>query len=88
MNRIPNERGVGGNEFHNNDILGNIEESNNKILIVMKNVTKINGNEDVLPKDEEREDLCLIGEESEVGEPGTEEVRLNEEVQLLMDQSR
>ena len=45
------KRGVGGNEFHTNSILRAIEESNNNMVSVMKNVTTINGNEDVLPKD-------------------------------------
>ena len=42
------------------------------MLSVMKIVTTSNGNEDVLPKDEECEYLCLIDEGEEVGEPGTE----------------
>ena len=52
MNKMIDERGVGGDEFHNNAILSDIEESKNKILSVIKNVTTSNGNEDVLPKDE------------------------------------
>ena len=87
MNKILEKRGVGGNQFCTNAILGDIEESKNKIFSVMNNVTTINGNEDVLPKDEEREDLCLIDEGLEVGELGTEEVHINQEVQLVMDQS-
>ena len=50
MNKILDERSVGGNEFPNNANLGAIEESNNKILSVINNVTTRNGNEDVLPK--------------------------------------
>ena len=42
---------MGGNEFHTNSILGAIEESNNKILSVMNNLTTNNDNEEVLPKD-------------------------------------
>ena len=38
-------------EFHNNAILGAIEESNNKMISVMYNMTTINGNEDVLLRD-------------------------------------
>ena len=88
MNKILSERGVGGNEFHTNAILSAIEESNKNMLSVMKNVTTISGNEDVLPNDKEREDLCLINEGAEVGDPGTEEVDLNEDVQLVIDQRR
>ena len=44
------KRGVGGNKFHNNSILSDIEESNKYMLSVMNNVTTSNGNEDVLPK--------------------------------------
>ena len=43
---------MGGNEFHTNAILGDIKESNNKIIRVMKNVTTINGIGYLLPKDE------------------------------------
>ena len=39
INKIIKERGVVGNEFHTNAILSAIEESNNKIINVMKNVT-------------------------------------------------
>ena len=53
----------------------------------MENVTTSNVNEDVLLKDKEHEYLCLIDEEAEVGETGTEEVHINEEVKLVMDQS-
>ena len=35
----------------------------------MKNVTIINGNEEVLPKEKERGYLCLIDEGEEVGKP-------------------
>ena len=48
------------------------------MLSVMDNATTSNGNEDVLLKDKEREYLCLIYEGEEVGEPGTEEVHINE----------
>ena len=58
---------MGGNEFHTNTILSDIEESNKEILRVMENVTKSNGNEDVLIKDKERKYLCLIDEGAEVG---------------------
>ena len=51
-------------------------------------MTTINGNEDVLPKDNEHKYLCLIDEVAEVVDPVTEEVRLNEEVQVVMDQRR
>ena len=51
MNKIIYKRGVGVNEFHTNSILGDIEESNNKMLSVTKIVTTSNGNEDILPKD-------------------------------------
>ena len=52
MGKKIDKRGVGGNEFHTNSILNAIEESNNNIISVMENVTKSNGNEDVLLKDE------------------------------------
>ena len=68
---------MGGNEFHTNDIISAIEESNNKMLSVMKNVTTSYGNEDVLLKDEECEDLWMIDEGEEVGDTGNEEVHLN-----------
>ena len=48
---------LGGNEFHTNAILSAIEESNNKMLGVMENVTTSNGNEDVLLKDKEHEEF-------------------------------
>ena len=51
MNEILKKRGVDDNEFHTNSILGDIEESNNKMLSVTKIVTTSNGNEDILPKD-------------------------------------
>ena len=86
--KILNKRSVGGNECHINAILSTIGESNNKILSAMKIVTTHNGNEEILLKDEEHEDLCLIDERENLGEPGTEEVHLNEEVQLVMDQSQ
>ena len=69
MNKIINERCVGGNQFHTNSILSAIEELNNKILSVMKNVTTSYGDEDVLPKDKELKDLCMIDEVEEVGYP-------------------
>ena len=34
--------------FHTNAILSAIEESNNKMIVVMENMTTSNGNEDVL----------------------------------------
>ena len=77
MQKMFDERGVGGNEFHTNDIISAIEESNNKMLSVMKNVTTSYGNEDVLLKDEECEDLWMIDEGEEVGDTGNEEVHLN-----------
>ena len=80
------EKGVGGNEFHTHAILSAIEEFKNKTISVMNNVTTSNGNEEVLLKDEEPEDLCLIEEGAEVGDSGTEEVHLNEELNLVMDQ--
>ena len=45
MKKMLKERGVGGNEFHTNSILSDIEESKNKIISVMKNVNTSNGNE-------------------------------------------
>ena len=42
------------------------------MISVVENWTKLNGNEDVLLKDKEREYLCLIYEGEEVGDPGTE----------------
>ena len=51
-------------------------------------MTTSNGNEDLLLKDKEREYLCLIDEGAEVGDPGTEEVHLNEEVHIVMYQRR
>ena len=86
MNKMLGKRGMGGNEFHTNATLSAIEEPNNTIFSIMENATTNNRNEDVLLKDKEREDLCLIDEGAELGEPGTEEVHLNEEVQLVMDQ--
>ena len=71
MKKMLKERGVGGDEFHTNSILSSIEESKKKIIRVMNNVTTSNGNEYVLLNDEEQEDLCLIDEGEEVGEPGT-----------------
>ena len=41
------------------------------MLSVMKNVTTSYGNEDVLLKEEEHEDLWIIDEEAEVREPVT-----------------
>ena len=70
MNKMLNERCVGGNQFHTNSILSAIEELNNKILSVMKNVTTSYGDEDVLPKDKELKELCMIDEVEEVGYPG------------------
>ena len=78
MNKILNERGVGGNQFHSIAIISDIEETNNKIIIFMNNVTTSNGNQDVLPKDKDRAYLCLIDELVEVGEPRNEEVNINE----------
>ena len=54
--KFSTKKGVGGNEFHTNSIFGVFEQLNNKMLSVMKNMTTINRNEDVLPKDKERED--------------------------------
>ena len=85
-NKMLNVRVVGDNEFHTTEIRGYIEEPKNNILSVMNNLPTSNGNEDVLPKGKELKDLCLIDEVAEVVEPGTEEVHLNEEVQLVMDQ--
>ena len=51
MNTMIDERCVCCNEFHTNSILGAIEESNNKMISVMYNMTTINGNEDVLLRD-------------------------------------
>ena len=72
MKKMLDKRGVGGNEFHTNSILSSIEESNNKMFSVMNNLTTSKGNEDVLLKGEEHEDLCLIDDRAEVREPGTE----------------
>ena len=71
MNKILVKRSVDGNEFYTNIILSTIEQSNNKILSVMENVTTSNGNEDGLLKDKERKDLCLIDEGEIVVDPGT-----------------
>ena len=65
--KFSTKKGVGGNKFHTNSIFGVFEQLNNKMLSVMKNMTTINRNEDVLPKDKEREDLWLIDEGAEVG---------------------
>ena len=51
MNKILDERGVVGYEFHNNAILDAIEESNNNMISVMKNVATRNGNQYFLSKD-------------------------------------
>ena len=56
MNKMLVKRSVDGNEFYTNIILSTIEQSNNKILSVMENVTTSNGNEDGLLKDKERKD--------------------------------
>ena len=67
MNKMLDKRGLVGNSFHNNAILSNIENSNNKILSVINNVTTSNGNEEVLLNDKESKDLFLNDEGAEVG---------------------
>ena len=39
------------------------------MLIITKNVTTSNGNEDILLKDKDLKELCLIDEDKEVGDP-------------------
>ena len=41
------------------------------MISIKNNATTSNDNEDVLPKDKERKELCLMDEGAEVGEPGT-----------------